>query len=140
MPPIREVPEFHELLTLLAKKYRTRTAFAAALGMDPSRLSKALSGKGDVFDVVGCLRLARATGTNASVVLRAAGRDQTADLIEALYGSPRRMSVEDERFLTAAQRLAPEARRIFTALFERGAAPISDDASTSRRERKRRVS
>jgi|SRR5919108_6375784 hypothetical protein len=138
MPEVREVPEFQQLLIALAKEYPNRSAFAAAIGVDPSRLSKALSGKGDVFDVVGCLRIARATGKSPSAILRAAGRGSVADLIERLYGPPRRVSAEDETILNAVQRLPSAMRRAIVTLIENGPASV-DDVSTSRPERKRRV-
>src|SRR5207237_7297499 len=138
MPTIRDVPEFHKLLMDLGQRYRNRSAFAAALGISPSRMSKALSGKGDVFDVVGCLRVARASGISPSVVLRAAGRGAIADLIERVYGPPRRITAEEDTILTAVQRLPPDMQRAIVTLIENG--PLSvQEMSTARRERKRRV-
>ena len=77
---------FATLLRRLRKRYPSVRAFARALDVDPSHLSRAMGPHSQPFDVRGCLRLARVTAENPSVILRAAGKQEIADLVEALYG------------------------------------------------------
>lgn|SRR5262245_16925389 len=109
-----------KLLDRLAAKFPSQAAFANAIGIHPSHLSKALRGRGDTFDIARCLRIADATHENPSVVLRAAGRGDIADLIEKLYGEPR--GQEERVIVDAINDLAPAEREAFTALLKRAAA------------------
>jgi hypothetical protein len=88
MPTGHPTP-FAELLSRLATRFPSRRAFAIAIGTDPSRLSRAMNGDPTMFDVLRCLYVARATRENPSVVLRAAGKGEIADLLEELYGEPK---------------------------------------------------
>lgn len=94
---------FRTLLRRLKRHYPSTRAFAEALGVDASHLSRAMGVKGQPFDVRGCLRLARVTGASPGEVLRAAGKIDIAELIEALYGAP-------------AQQLTPEQQQLLAAL------------------------
>ena len=84
--------------------YPSIRAFAAALGVDPTRLSR-----GTPFDVRRCLLLAQVTGENPTGVLKAAGKGELAALIEALYNTPaERLGTEETELLTAF-RAIPDA-------------------------------
>src|SRR5579885_1214122 len=84
------VSDFKTLLNRIAAGFPSHRALATALGVTPSRLSRAMTGTGGEFpfNVTNCLRLAQLSGESASEILRAAGKKDVADLIEALYGSP----------------------------------------------------
>jgi len=77
---------FADLLNRLLKQFPSRRAFARAIGVDPSRLSRAMNGDPTMFDVLRCFYVARATKENPFVVLRAAGKGELADVIEELVG------------------------------------------------------
>ena len=84
--------------------YPSIRAFAAALGIDPTRISR-----GTPFDLRRCLLLAQVTGENPSTVLKAAGKGELAALIEALYTTPpERLGAEETELLTAF-RAIPDA-------------------------------
>jgi hypothetical protein len=93
MPP----EPFAHLLQRLATKFASQSAFAAAIGVDRSRLSRAINGDPVMFDVLRCFHLARATGEDIYVVLRAAGKSELADIMEELVGpakSPRTIAID----------------------------------------------
>jgi transcriptional regulator with XRE-family HTH domain len=76
------------LRKLLKKNYSSIREMARALDVDSSHLSRAMSKRvGQPFDVRGCLRLARVTGEDPLLVLRAAGKDEIADLMAELMGA-----------------------------------------------------
>lgn len=85
-PIVLTVSEFPELLERAAAKFPSKQAFAKALGITPSRFSRLLQGQFSL-EVVNCLRLAKIAGERPSTVLRAAGKNDVADLIEELYGA-----------------------------------------------------
>lgn len=99
---------FATLLHRLATRFPSRRAFAIAIGTDPSRLSRAMNGDPTMFDVLRCLYVARATRESPSVVLRAAGKGEIADLLEELYGAPK--SPEALLILHAFGRLGPDVQ------------------------------
>lgn len=81
---------------------------AAAIGIGPSRLSHALKGAGGyTFNVENCLRLAKIANRPATEVLRAAGKDDVADLLEFLFPKAGQPAVtgEDHRLLTRIKKL-----------------------------------
>ena len=93
---------FAALLRRLRKHYPTVQQFADALGIAPSRLSRAMGSRGQSFDIAGCLKLAKVTGSSADFVLRAAGKFTVADLLQELYGTePTRLTPEQQQLLSA---------------------------------------
>jgi plasmid maintenance system antidote protein VapI len=80
------VSNFQDLLADAATQFSSKQAFAAAIGITPSRFSRVLAGIYKL-NVRNCLRLAKATGRSPSLILRAAGKSEIADLIEAQYGA-----------------------------------------------------
>jgi len=101
--PPTSSPSFAALLMRLSLKYPTRKAFARAVGVNPTRLSRAINGDPVMFNVLHCLRLARVTGEPPGVVLRAAGKHEIADLLDELYATQHEVA----RLLDAC---APEIR------------------------------
>lgn len=88
MLPSGLMVRFKQLLSSLRNRYGSTNALAEALAIDPSHLSRAMGARGQPFNIEGCLRLAKVTNEDASMVLRAAGKADIADLIEANYGPP----------------------------------------------------
>lgn len=104
------VSEFRDLLEAAAKAYPTKREFARAIGITPGRLSRVLGGEHSL-DVGNCLTLATLTGESPSRVLRAAGKGDIADAIEALYGpSAPSVSPKEREILDAWNALTPGAR------------------------------
>jgi hypothetical protein len=87
------------LRRILKKQYRTSKAFATAIGVKPSHLSRAMAPDGQPFNIEGCLKLAQVTNTPPSTVLRAAGKARIATLIEQLYGPARELSASEQQLL-----------------------------------------
>jgi transcriptional regulator with XRE-family HTH domain len=112
---------FADLLRVILAGYAgTKTEFAREAGIGPSIVSRLLGGGlPPVPDV--CLRIARAGGVSASVVLRTAGHARTADVIEQLYGPARRGvrpegTAADRALFTQIRSLDPVARKAFQTL------------------------
>lgn len=80
---------------LIAERFETKTALAKAMGIELTPFSRGV--EAGTFNVANLLKLAAATDTPASKVLRLAGKEKFAELIEAAYGS-------DSASLTASQR------------------------------------
>jgi len=86
MTPHHFAPLLRHLLTNFGG---TKQAFAKALGIAPSALSRLLSQRAaPPPSILLCLRMAQLGRTDASRVLRGAGHQEAADLLEALYGAP----------------------------------------------------
>jgi transcriptional regulator with XRE-family HTH domain len=105
---------FASLLRRIRKRdYPTVQAFADALGIAPSQLSRAMSSRGQPFDIVGCLRLAKVCGQSPEIVLRAAGRHVVADLLHYFYGEHATvLSDEDRRLLENFHRISSRNAQI----------------------------
>lgn len=102
--------EFRDLLEAAATKFPSKQAFAKAIGVTPSRFSRVLSGN-YALNVLNCLRLAKLTGDSASRVLRVAGKNEIADLMEELYGrTAPALSPSDRELLDRWNALTPRAR------------------------------
>jgi hypothetical protein len=91
--------------------YPTVRAFAGALGIDETQLSRAMGPRGKPFDTRRCLKLAAMTGENPTTILRAAGKGDLAILIEQQYGEPSgTLSQDHQELLAAFDAIAPQAR------------------------------
>jgi hypothetical protein len=123
---------FRSLLKRLQKHYPTIRAFAQALDMDPSHLSRAMGRDGQPFDVLRCLRLAQITGEPPVVILRAAGKDEIADLIEGFFGTPKTLLTPQQQQLLEAMAAIqdPEVRSSFLKLAQHAAGITSGNAGT----------
>jgi hypothetical protein len=123
------------ILKGLVESYGTQTAVAKAIGVTDSRLAKVLKPGGDAgtLNVANCLRLAKLANLSPAHVLRAANKDDIADLIEELYGPapPRKngpaVAPESRRLLLAWEQLPREVRKEMLTIVEyiakHGAAP-----------------
>src|SRR4051812_40761780 len=80
--------DFARFLENQARQFRTKKAFAEALKVDPTHLSRAMGKNSRPFDIRGLFTLARVTGVDIDTVLRAAGKDEIADAIAEFYGPP----------------------------------------------------
>lgn len=122
---------FRALLKRLRKHYPTVRAFAAALEMDPSHLSRAMGEGGQPFDIRGCLRLAQVTGENPTVVLRAAGKADIATLVEELYGpSHALLTPEQQQLLRSMDAIQDPVVRQSIVTVARAAATASATGSS----------
>jgi len=107
---------FKELLNRIAEKFPTRLAFSKAIGMTSSRLSRALNEGDFPFNVANCLRLAKISGESPTEILRAAGKEDVADLIEALYGREAEFTVKEREILEAWRAATPRAQEAIRSL------------------------
>lgn len=134
--------EFRRLLRELVQAYGgAKQDLARAIGVTPSTLSHLLARDG-APSVYVCLKLAQATGTSASKVLRAAKKEDIAELIEDLFGEAAtrrqvfqrvRLTPLEERYVTALRALPPKTQRAFFTLIStaRGWAGREPDSITS---------
>jgi hypothetical protein len=113
-----KVPSFAELLHRLADRFESKTAFAKALGISPSRLSRALAGDFPL-NVANCLRLALLTGESPMVILRAAGKDDVAELLEKLYPGGKSLPITpaQRELLFQWEEVPPRARTALMLMF-----------------------
>jgi hypothetical protein len=81
------VSDFDELVAPFLERRGGKRALAEMLGMTPSGLGRGLQAR--TLSVENLLVLSKAIGRPASEVLRAAGKHETADLLEELYGAAR---------------------------------------------------
>lgn len=95
----------------LRGRYATMREIAALIGMSESGFVRGV--KRGTLSVENLLDLARATDTHPSRMLRLAGKEKAADLIERLYGPGRDALTESQRTLLELWDRLPdeEARR-----------------------------
>jgi hypothetical protein len=146
------VTNFQELLNRIVTTFPSRHAFAKAIGINASRLSRALNSGDFPFNVTNCLRLAQLSGESASEILRAAGKADVATLIESQYGQNRTALLSDDErdLLDRWRRLSPEARAGLAAVLtaatgppaaatKRGGGPVPSQTFRDGRHGKRRA-
>ena len=110
---------FTELLSALVRRFGSRDALGKQIGMSGSRVGRAIDGQ-YAFNITNCLKLAEATGESPSVVLRAAGKHDVAELIERLYGHSRpAISANDRELIAEWSALAPRDRETVRELLHR---------------------
>jgi plasmid maintenance system antidote protein VapI len=116
-----EFKDFQELLAEVRKGYSSQKEFAKALGIDPSRLSKAINLGEFPFNAENCLRLAKLSDKAPSAILRAAGKGDIAELIESLYGKQWTdlLTKEEQELLRAWQAQTPEEQQALLTLLRR---------------------
>lgn len=114
-----KVPNFADLLHRLADRFESKSAFAKALGISPSRLSRALAGDFPL-NVANCLRLALLTGESPAAILRAAGKDDVAELLEKLYPGGKSLPITpaQRELLFQWEEVPPRARAALSAIFQ----------------------
>jgi transcriptional regulator with XRE-family HTH domain len=92
------VTDFSKFLAGIAAEFPSKKALADAIGMSQPRLSHALSGEGAyTFSVENCLRLAKVSNRSPIEVLRAAGKDDVAELLAFLFPKAGRPTVTGEQ-------------------------------------------
>lgn len=91
------VNELQALLQSLLQKYGTKTALAAALDISLERLIKVMKDPKESLGVLNCLRLAIISGLPPGQVLRLAGKDEEAELLERAYDRPSGESVNPRK-------------------------------------------
>jgi transcriptional regulator with XRE-family HTH domain len=140
---------FKDLLRKAAQQFRTQAEFAEALGISLARLNRALNKSEHALNPVNCLRLARITGDPPSVVLRAGGKADLAELIEQLYGRSEFTSEQKDLIELWSRVDDADDREAVRYLLERLAEPVNEESSarprrpsptaraTQRRSRKR---
>jgi len=95
-------------------------AFARALDIHITRLYRAMKKGGDPFDVRGCCRIAKVTGADLFLVLRAAGKGDIADDLVVLLKAPglRTDSPARRRLYEVCAQLDEEQIRYVTGTIE----------------------
>lgn len=107
------------LLREQVQRHGTLSELAKAIRMSQARLGRVIN-YGGSLEVANLLRLAVVSGEPASDVLRAAKKDDVADLIEELYGKPNPpLSPADRTLLEQWHALPPDARDTVGDLIER---------------------
>jgi len=113
---------------LLAEYGGTQQGFADAIGVSRTTVShwRRADPPAAPPGVEVCLRMAAVTRTDASRVLRAAGKGDVAALIEQLYGGPAlartrdpAVPLADQQFLAALHTLDPPTQRAIRHLVTR---------------------
>jgi len=108
------------LRRLLQSHYDSVRAFAKALDIQPSHLSRALSIHGQPFDVRACLRLAELhPDVSLDTILRAADKGDIADALHVLYRGdpPQRLTRDQQDVVDAlAQITNPDIRKSIVLL------------------------
>lgn len=112
---------FARLLRQLQQTHYPDSAktFATALGIHHSRIYRALQHGGDPFDVRGCITLAKVTGADLLVILRAAGKADIADGLRDLLGPTLQSATPArQRLIDVCDRLTEEQIRYVTITLE----------------------
>ena len=117
------------LRQVIAHARATKRVFARAIGIAPSSLSHYLSPDSDSTPGIEvCLLIAKHGRVSASRVLRAAGRNTIADLLDELYGPERKtldalasseITLSERAHLEALRTTAPATRRALILLTQR---------------------
>lgn len=94
---------------LIQRRFGTATALAAKIDMELSPFSRGV--KLGTLNLVNLLKLAKAADEQPSTVLRLAGKNREADLIEEVYGTSHEVLTASDREILALWRtLTPRAR------------------------------
>lgn len=95
--------DFRTFVAELVREYGTAQALADLIGMSLSAFSRGVRNEGTLSEA-NLLRLAEATGTDPTTVLRLAGKQDVAARLARLYGPPRPPLSDDDRALLALDR------------------------------------
>lgn len=117
---------FAAYLRGIAERFPSRKALAQALGITPSRMSRAMSQDRADFplNVENCLKLAKIADRPAREVLVAAGKEDVADLLDFLYprAGKRAITGDQRDLLDEWELLNEDERKAFRLLIhQRGA-------------------
>lgn len=127
--------EFKDLLSKIAGRFPSKKAFAEALDIDPSRLTRAINAGDFPFNIENCLRLAKLSGESPTEILRSAGKVDIAELIESLYGREAEYTAKERELIETWRSLTPQARGALEIVFNdlAQAAPIVRKADKPKR-------
>jgi hypothetical protein len=98
-----------ELIESAEREAGSQQALAKLVGVTSSALGRAQK----TAAITTCLRLARATHRSAETVLRAAGKNEVADLCVELFGQATPTLNDEERDILRTWKLLPPAVRLF---------------------------
>ena len=91
--------DFQRFIARLIRQYRTANAVADLIPMSLSAFTRGVRNE-NTLNVENCLLLAEAVGEDPLKVLRLAGKDSVADVIERNFGAPRApLSAQDRALL-----------------------------------------
>jgi hypothetical protein len=117
------------------RPYRSQREFTGIVNVDPSQLSRVLSGEpGITFNPLQCARIARHTDGSIYKLLRLAGHGELAQLLFELCGVP--ASREDVAVLTAFRRLSPQMADEILSMLKNLSRPDTPTRSGVTRRRK----
>jgi len=116
---------------LVGRRFGTMTALASAVGMQLSPFVRGVDS--GTLNIVNLLRLAEVADENPSRVLRLAGKEKVAELIERLYGAP--TLTPSQRELIANLEQVPASVRENFAVLIRHARDVAVHAGGGPRER-----
>jgi plasmid maintenance system antidote protein VapI len=110
--------DFRNYIDDLVGRTRTATALADQIGMTLSAFSRAVNVEG-TFSIENCIRLAQVSGDHPSVVLRLAGKDEMADMLDTLYGADTKLSRREREALDTWRKLPPSDQAAFLHIARR---------------------
>jgi transcriptional regulator with XRE-family HTH domain len=129
---------FADIIEQAAKHVGTKDALAKKIGISATRISRVANDASQhTLNVENCLRLAEITGIPPSDILRVAGKQEVADLIERLYGQGADHDEIDGAFISHSklETIFDCVTSIVQALPERRRTPIAIGTITPTPER-----
>lgn len=128
---------FQTFLDRAARRLGSQVALAKALGIDPTRISRLMRGGGDYarLNFENCLRLAAILDERPAEVLRAAGHDEQALLLEQVCGpasGERVVKSSEWQLLEMWRTLPPERQAAILTLLKPEGEPAAPPAAVRR--------
>jgi hypothetical protein len=141
-------PELLALVRRLRAQTRLQEEAAGMLGISSDRFGRLLTGEGYALGFPALLKLALVAGEDPAAVFRAAGKEDIAELLDALYRKRGRSSTGEQAlvslFLQFVERLSVEQREAVRVLLQREDpapdVPEADEGEAVTRRRGRRRS
>jgi hypothetical protein len=116
-PVVPQGAPLEALVTRLVRRFGSRKRLAKAVGISLTALSRGV--KHRTYNLETCLKIATTTGESLDYVLRCAGKADTADLIDLLYGGAARARLEaDKKFLEQWHCLSQEHKTALQTLLQ----------------------
>lgn len=113
-------PELLVLVRRLRARSRRQDDAARLIGISSDRFGRLLTGEGYALGFEALLKLALVEGEDPATVFRAAGKNEIADLLDALYRKRGRSSSGEQAlvtlFLTFVEQLSVEGREAVRVL------------------------
>jgi hypothetical protein len=131
MPTKATPPELIALIRRIEKREGTVRAVAKAIGISEGRLGKVTRGEGSM-EILTLLRLTQFADEQPSHVLRIAGKNEEADLIEKLYGVHRAsISPSEAELLDRWKQVPSDVRENLRGLIWKHSAPAKRAKKTA---------